>query len=184
MIDFEKNGIYDHFVSVAKILNFHGITGEVKLGYSNDQKDNLKKYRKFFIKIREDLVELNVENIRFHKNFAIVKFKQFNSINDMERYRGENLYVEKKEVLSNLSENEFLISELEGLSVKDVNDRQDLGKVEAISSNKASYLLNIRGKDGRIYLVPFVKELVPEVNIGKGFIVIKNIEGLVFKDEI
>ena len=70
-------------ISVGKILNFHGIKGEVKMGFTAGREDLIKTLRKVFIFIDNVKTEFDVQSVRFHKNTAIIKFAQLNSINDV-----------------------------------------------------------------------------------------------------
>lgn len=166
-------------ISIGKIINFHGIKGEVKLGYSKGSEDRLLQLKSVFTELGGQKIILNISSMRFHKNFAIVKFKEINSINDFEPFKGAILKIEQQAVIQNLEDDEFLISDLEGLSVFD-SDGVQIGKIAAVGENKANNLLSVKSKkDGKIYLVPFIKELVPKVDLEGKRVIINNIEGLI-----
>ena len=67
-------------ISVGKILNFHGIKGEVKMGFTAGNEALIKNLRSVFIFIDNEKKSFQVESVRFHKNFAIIKFSEINSI--------------------------------------------------------------------------------------------------------
>lgn len=160
-------------ISIGKILNFHGIMGEAKVGFSDAQR--LKNLKKVIVKN----TELTVEKLRFHKNFAIIKFREISDINELLNFKGENIYLEKKEVQNTLEEEEYLIDDLVGLNVFD--DKDDLiGTVDSIAKSTGNDILLIKPQDEKYgnILIPFVKELVPIVDIKGKKIIIKPIEGL------
>lgn len=160
-------------ISIGKILNFHGIMGEAKVGFSDAQR--LKNLKKVIVKD----TELTIEKLRFHKNFAIIKFKEISDINELLNFKGENIYLEKKEVQNTLEEEEYLIGDLVELNVFD--DKDDLiGTVDSIAKSTGNDILSIKPQDDRYgnILIPFVKELVPIVDIKGKKIIIKPIEGL------
>lgn len=160
-------------ISIGKILNFHGIMGEAKVGFSDAQR--LKNLKKVIVKD----TELTIEKLRFHKNFAIIKFREISDINELLNFKGENIYLEKKEVQNTLEEEEYLIGDLVGLNVFD--DKDDLiGTVDSIAKSTGNDILSIKPQDDRYgnILIPFVKELVPIVDIKGKKIIIKPIEGL------
>ncbi len=160
-------------ISIGKILNFHGIMGEAKVGFSDAQR--LKNLKKVMVKN----IELTVEKLRFHKNFAIIKFREISDINELLNFKGENIYLEKKEVQNTLEEEEYLIGDLVGLNVFD--DKDDLiGTVDSIAKSTGNDILSIKPQDEKYgnILIPFVKELVPIVDIKGKKIIIKPIEGL------
>lgn len=167
-----------NLISVAKILNFHGIKGEAKLGYTKGKENLIQNLKKVFVLKNSDYKELNVDSVRFHKHFAIVKFKEFLTVNDVEVYKGCDLYITKEEVENNLQSDEYLISDLIGMDVYD-EDGCLVGKICAIGENLASNLLSVKDDNGKEHLVPFVKDLVPVVDLKNNRVVINNIEGLI-----
>lgn len=168
----------NNLLSIAKIINFHGIKGEVKVGFTKGREQQLSSTKKFYVKTDSGLTELNAVSIRFHKTFALIKFKELNSINDTELYKGVSLLISKEVVDKFLEEDEYLVSELDGLDTFD-KDGIFLGKICAVGENKASNIISIKDPDGNVHFVPFVKELVPLVDIKNNKVVINNIEGLI-----
>src|SRR5574344_424459 len=102
----------ENYISVGKILNFHGIQGEAKVGYSKNQEGFFSELKSVFVQKNGSYLELNIENIRFNKGIAIVKFKGISDINDILQYKGCLIFVEKAFVRENLEADEFLIDEL------------------------------------------------------------------------
>lgn len=166
------------YISVGKILNFHGIQGEAKVGFSKNQQEFLKALKVVFIKKDTDYAKLEVSSVRFNKTFTLIKFKGINSINDLMPYKGCLLFVEQTTIRENLAEDEFLIDELTGLEVFDLKGEK-IGVVIGVSNNGANDMLSVRSKTKKVSLVPFVKALVPEVDIKNKKVVINNIEGLI-----
>lgn len=168
----------ENLISVGKILNFHGIQGEAKIGFSKNQQDFLKKLKWVFIKQDSDYIKVELKSIRFHKTFALMKFAEINSINEIIPYKGCLIFTEKEIIRENLAENEFLIDELTGLDVFDLDDKK-IGVVVGVSNNGANDLIAIKSQTQKTSLVPFVKDLVPEVDIKNKKITVNNIEGLI-----
>lgn len=166
------------YVSVGKILNFHGIQGEAKVGFSKNQQDFLKSLKTAFIKVDSDYKELEITSIRFNKTFALIKFKGIDSINDIIPYKGSILFVKETLIRESLGEDEFLIDELTGLDVIDP-DGNTIGVVVGVSNNGANDLISVKSKTNKISMVPFVKALVPNVDIKGKKITINNIQGLI-----
>ena len=163
------------FISIGKITNFFGIKGEAKIGYSNE--NQIKNAKKIYLLDDISKKELTVQNVRFHKNFAIMKFNEIDNINDLIEFKGQRIFISKKEALNKLDENEFLIQDLIGCQVYNENNEK-IGEVVNISTNSSQDLLNIKNLIGQISLVPFVNEFFPIVDIKNKKIIIKPIEGL------
>ena len=165
------------YISVGKILNFHGIKGEAKVGFTKNQEDFFCSLKRVFVKAEQDYKHLEITSVRLNKNFALVKFDGINSINELMEYKGAFLYVEENTIRENLEEDEFLIDELVGLSVFDTDGKKQ-GFIVGVSNNGASDLLSVRTNSKKVVLIPFVKAIVPEVSIKDKKVVINNIEGL------
>lgn len=166
-----------NYISVGKILNFHGIKGEAKVGFTKGQEDFFTSLNEVYIKIDGTFKLFKIQNCRLNKGFALVKFEEINSIDELIRFKGAFLYVEESTIREALDEDEFLIDELVGLSVYDENDLKQ-GFVIGVSNNGANDLLSVRTNANKVVLIPFVKAIVTDVSIKDKKIVINNIEGL------
>ena len=166
----------NNYVSVGKILNFHGVKGEAKLGYTKNREEFLSKLETVYVLINNEYKEIEVANIRFTPKCASIKFKGIDSLNDIIEYKGCLIFVEDAVAREHLEEDEFLIDELVGLNVYDGDER--VGSVVGVSNNGASDLLSVKTNSKNICLVPFVKAIVLSVDIKTKRIQINNIEGL------
>ncbi len=162
----------NNFISVGKILNFHGVKGEAKLGYTKNREEFLAQLEGVYIK--DNYFE--IENLRFTPKCAIIKFKGIDSLNEIIEYKGELVFVEESTARENLEEDEFLIDELVGLDVYDGETK--VGAVVGVSNNGANDLLSVKTLNKNISLVPFVKAIVLSVDINARRVQINNIEGL------
>jgi len=166
----------DKYISVGKILNFHGVKGEAKLGYSKNRESFLSALKNVYVLKENDYIELSIDYIKFLPKVALIKFKGIDSLNDIIRYKSCLIFTKEAEAREHLEEDEFLIDELVGL---DVYDQDKLvGAVVGVSNNGASDLLSIKTLSKNICLVPFVKAIIPSVDIKSRRIQINNIEGL------
>ena len=69
----------DKFISVGKILNFHGIKGEAKIGYTKGNEAFIASLKSVNVNDGEKFITLHIESVRFHKQFALIKFKEINT---------------------------------------------------------------------------------------------------------
>lgn len=168
----------DKYVSVGKILNFHGIKGEAKVGYSQNRLEFISGLESVFIKLENEYKKLDIESIKTNKKFLIIKFSQINSIDELLPYKGSLLFVTEETIRQNLDEDEFLIDELVGMGVIDKETNKSLGFVVGVSNNGATDLLSIKTNNKHVSLIPFVKAIVPDVDLTDKKIYINNIEGL------
>ena len=125
-----------------------------------------------------DYKKLDITSCRPNKNFLLVKFDGIDSINDLLPYKGMLLFTDEDTIRENLDEDEFLIDELVGMGIYDKETNENLGFVIGVSNNGATDLLSVKTNTKHICLIPFVKAIVPDVDIKNKKIVINNIEGL------
>lgn len=171
-----KKKMKNNFVSVGKILNFHGVRGEAKFGYTKGREDFLSKLDIVYIQISNEYKEFEVESLKFTPKCAIIKFKDINSLNEIVEYKGCLVFVQETVAREHLEEDEFLIDELVGLNVYDGDTR--VGSIIGVSNNGASDLLSVKTNSKNVCLVPFVKAIVTSVDIKSKRVQINNIEGL------
>ena len=164
----------DDLISIAKILNFHGIKGEARVGYSNFSQ--LASAKTVYLLDNNDDAKLTISYVKDAKNCAIVKFKEINSINDLIQYKGQRIFILKTEAVNNLQKDEYLIKDLIGCYIYKDDDK--IGKVINVSTNGSQDLLNVENSLHQIKLIPFVNEFFPVVDIKNKKITIKPIEGL------
>ena len=164
-------------VSVAKILNFHGIKGEAKIGFSKKNTDFIQTMTHAFIKTDTDFVEVNILSVKFNNKCAIMKFEGINSIDELMEYKGCALYVDENNLKENLDEDEFLTSDLIGMEVF-TNDKK-IAVVVGLSNNGGTDLLTVKTASGKISYVPFVKDICKEIDMENNRIIIEHLEGLI-----
>lgn len=164
------------FVSVGKILNFHGVQGEAKLGYTKNREEFLSQLKDVFVEINGEYKPLEISRLRFTPKCGIIKFKGIDSLNDILAYKGTLIFVSEETARNFLEEDEFLIDELVGLDVFDGDKK--VGAVVGVSNNGATDLLSVKNLDKKVCLVPFVKAIVLSVDIKNRKIQINNLEGL------
>ena len=168
----------NNFISIAKVLNFHGINGELKLGYTKGKEAQIQDIKEVYFLIDGNYIPCKVSNVRLHKQFAIMKLKEFNNINEILKFKGENLYVPRSVVESNLEEDEYLIDDLIGSEVFNQNEEK-IGTVNSVEENAAGSLLSIATNNKKNCLIPFINQFVTKVDTKNKIIVINEIEGLI-----
>lgn len=165
------------YVSVGKILNFHGVRGEAKVGYSKSQRDFMETLEAVYI-LKDDVYQpFVVSSVKFNNKFAVIKFDGIDTVNGIVEYKNCLIFVDEEDIRSKLDEDEFLIDELVGMNV--LSGEKTVGVVVGVSNNGANDLLSVKSNTGKISLVPFVKAIVPEVDIKSKVVRVSDIQGLI-----
>lgn len=169
----------NEWFQVGKIVNTHGIAGEVRVISETDfQEERFTKGSILYIKKDQHSTPLPyiVESHRKHKQFDLLKFKDHPTINDVESLKGTKLYV-NKEQLTPLGENEFYYHEIIGCEVF-TESGELIGQVKEILSPGANDVWVVKTKDKDV-LLPYIEEVVKEINIENRSIVIHVMDGLI-----
>jgi 16S rRNA processing protein RimM len=168
----------EKLLSIGKILNFHGVQGEAKVGYTANKQERFLKIKKLYVIKDSEIITLTVESVRFHKTYAIIKFEELSTVNDVVNLKGAYLKVPKIQIQDELEEDEFYVDDLIGVDVFDIEGIY-IGKVTSVTHLKQDEdLLIIEGEEHQEYLIPFIKDYVPEVNIIEDKIIVKRVPGL------
>ena len=85
----------NNFVSVGKILNFHGVQGEAKLGYSKNREDFLSHLKEVFVQLNGEFIKLEISRLRFTPKCGIIKFKGIDTLNDILEYKNQLILLQK-----------------------------------------------------------------------------------------
>ena len=165
-------------LSIGKILNFQGIAGEVKVGYTKGQEHYFTRIKQMYAEKDSELISLTPQKVRFHKNNAVIKFKEINSVDEVIGIKGSLLKASEIEIRKLLVEDEFCINDLKGLEAYD-NEGNKLGEVSGVSPSAGHDFLFIKDSENKEHIVPFTKATVTDVDLKAGKLTINNIEGLI-----
>ena len=164
------------FIKIGKIINTFGIKGELKLDVYTDFIDERFK-KDTTVYVGEDKIAFVMKNFKIHKDYLLIQFKDNEDINLVEKYK--NMYVYKsKDDIKPLKEGEYYFSDLINLDVY-VNEGL-IGKVIKVESGIRSNYLRINTNDQE-KLVPFLPAFIEKVDLQNKKIVVKKIEGLLWK---
>jgi 16S rRNA processing protein RimM len=164
---------------VGKIVNTQGIKGEVRVISTTDFPDErFAKGSVLYLELPETKEEkiLTVESHRSHKQFELLKFVDHPTINEVEKYKGGTLKV-SAEQLSELEEDEFYYYEVIGCTVETV-DGEEIGEIKEILSPGANDVWVIKRNGNKDLLIPYIEDVVKNVNIKEKRITIELLEGL------
>ncbi len=153
-------------VQVARIGKPHGIRGEVTVQVMTDAPQERFVPGTAFVVEPARLGPLTVESARWNKDILLLGFAEVVDRNGAEELRGAKLFVDTEDVDDD--EDAWYEHELVGLRV--LVDEQEVGKVAALNTLPAQDLLVVTAADGNEVLVPFVEQIVPEVDVEAGFI--------------
>lgn len=158
---------------IGKITNTHGIKGEVKI-YNLSDFDRFLVGKKVYVMIKDQKHTLTIERVRESKTLLIVKFVEFDDINDILLYKGHYVCSDE-EVSDQLESDDYHFEDVIGKKV--VTDKlEEVGIATALIEVPQGHILEVKKLDGKKALIPFIKEFVGDIDDEQ--IIIKPIEGL------
>lgn len=167
----------EEFFQVGVITATHGIHGEVKVFPTTDDPNRFKKLKKVLLDTGIQKLELEVAGVKFFKKFVILKFKEFDDINQVEKYLKCPLLVTRENAVR-LKKNEYFIADLIGLKVY-TEDGTFLGNLEDVMQTGANDVYQIVTEEGKEILIPAIRQCILDVDIESGNMKVHLLEGLV-----
>lgn len=166
----------EELLQVGIITAPHGVRGEVKVYPTTDDPMRFKGLKQVLLDTGKEKLTLEIEGVKFFKKLVILKFKELNDINGVEKYRQKSLYVTREQAVR-LGRDEYFIADLMGLRVLDERE-QEIGVLEDVIETGANDVYVITMEDGRELLLPAIKQCILQVDIGAGFIKVHILDGL------
>ncbi len=169
----------EQFLNVGKIVNTHGIKGELRIIAITDfEEERFLPGNHLYLFKNDELapIKLTISNHRKHKQFDLLQFEGYDNVNDVESFKGSMLKV-KKEDLSPLDEGEYYYYEIIGCDMY-TEDGDYFGQVKEILSPGANDVWVVKRQGKKDVLIPYIDDVVKDVNIEKKEIKIHLMEGL------
>ena len=165
----------DYF-RVGVITSPHGVNGEVKVYPTTDDAKRFSDLKNVLMVNKKGERKLNIEHVKYFKNMVIVKFKEFNSMNETETLRQSDLYVDRAHAVP-LEENEYYIADLIGLDVV-TDEGRVLGKLDDVLQTGANDVYQVRMGNGKEVLLPAIPECLLDINLDERKILVHMMKGL------
>ncbi|MBP1949101.1 ribosome maturation factor RimM [Virgibacillus litoralis] len=167
----------EKMLNVGKIINTHGIRGEVKVLRISDFDDRFEVGGTLFlVKENEAPIELEITSHRIHKGFDLLQFKGIDNIGDVEHYKGAFLKITEGQ-LTDLEEDEYYYHEIIGCDVY-MHSGEKIGVIKEILSPGANDVWVMKQEKGKDVLIPYIEEVVKQVDVAANKVIIDPMEGL------
>ena len=161
---------------VGAITQTHGIKGEVKVFPMTDDVSRFKNMKGLILDTGKERITLEVTSARPQKNLVILKFKEYDNINDVERFKGCGLYVTKENRVK-CQKDEYFIADLLDMTVFEENG-STLGSLVDVMQTGANDVYVIRTMQGQELLLPAIKECILSVDVEHSKMTVHVLEGL------
>lgn len=166
----------EDLLRIGVITTTHGIKGEVKVFPTTDDPKRFDACDEVILVTRREQIPLHVERVKYFKNIVIVKFKEFNDINQVEQYRKCDLMVTRENAVP-LEEGEYFICDIIGADVVE-EDGSRIGTVKDVIETGANNVFVIETKEGEEVLFPSIPECIKKVDVENKEVVAHIMPGL------
>lgn len=166
------------FLKLGRILNVHGIKGEVKVEFLCDTAEDFFDTPKMFLDINEEPCEISY--MRMHKNHILIKFKDINTRTEAEALKGKYIYAYKSDIP--LKKGRYFIADLMGCEIVDSDSGEKYGILKDVWNSGASDIYTVVGDNKKEYYLPIIPGTIKEIDIQNNKISVCPLKG-VFSDE-
>lgn len=163
-------------LNIGSIVNTHGLRGEVKIyPYTNE----LERFEDLDYVFFDEALTLKrtIESVRYIKNMILIKFHEYNDINQVEGLKDTLLYIDRETQGVDLEDEEYYVVDLIGLEVID-EKYGPIGQLVDVLQNTAQDLYQIKTPQGELVLIPAVKAFIGTIDLEKRVMHTHVIEGL------
>ena len=168
----------EQFLRVGVITTPHGLKGEVKVFPTTDDPKRFKKLKEAFLETRTGRICVHPESVKFFKNIVIIKFKEFQTIEEVTAFRQVDILIDRKNAVP-LKENENFIVDLIGLTVVDQEDpTQVIGTLKDVLVTGANDVYIVEKPDKKELLIPAIPACIIKVDLEEGRMYVHLLEGL------
>ncbi len=174
---FEKERKYmEDLLKVGVITSTHGIRGEVMEFPTTDELQRFTYLKDCILVTGEERLPMEVEGCKFFKNQAILKFRGYDSIEAIEKYKKASLWVTRENAVP-LEEGEFYIADIINAKVYEENG-EELGVLTEVMETGANDVYVVRRQDGKEILIPAIPDCILDVDVDVPKVVVRLMKGM------
>jgi 16S rRNA processing protein RimM len=169
-------GEYMEYIKVGRIINTHGIKGELKVFPLTDNLDRFDDLKIVYLGNNKEKVE--IEQVKYHKGLVIIKFREFDNINQVLRFKDDFIYIDEEDKVK-LPEDHYFIFDIIDCDVYDTEGRK-IGIVIDVLQYTSNDVYVVKDQDkNKQYLIPAVKQFIVDIDVDNKKIIIDPIEGMI-----
>ena len=165
------------YFEIGQIVNTFGIKGEVKVNPFTDDVEQFERLKSILVVKNKQLVEMEIENVRYQKHLVILKLKNIEDMNTAEKLKGCYIKIHRKDARK-LPKGKYFIADIIGSGVV-TDDGKSLGKVDDIYNTGSNDIYVVKDELGKQLLLPAISDVIKEINLDERRIVVHILKGLI-----
>ena len=170
--------LQEDLLQVGAVTSTHGLRGEVKVFPTTDDATRFKKLKEVIMDTGRERLDMEIEGVKFFKQYVILKFKGYDSINDVEKYKNAKLYVTRDKAVR-LKKDEYFVADLIGMQVV-TEEGETFGTLKDVMATGANDVYVVKRDDGNEaeVLLPAIRECIKKIDMETGVITVHIMDGL------
>ncbi len=164
------------YFEVGQIVNTFGIKGQLKVKPFTDDMERFEELKTVYICKKNEMKKVEIEDVKYNKQCVLLKVKGIEDLTEAEKYKGLFLKIDRKDA-KKLPKDTYFIADILGLEVY-TDEGELLGKVDDIFPTGANDVYVVKNELGKQILLPSIPEVIKEIDLEKGKVIVHLIEGL------
>ena len=164
------------YFEVGQIVNTFGIKGQLKVKPFTDDMERFEELKTVYICKKNEMKKVEIEDVKYNKQCVLLKVKGIEDLTEAEKYKGLFLKIDRKDAKT-LPKDTYFIADILGLEVY-TDEGELLGKVDDIFPTGANDVYVVKNELGKQILLPSIPEVIKEIDLEKGKVIVHLIEGL------
>lgn len=164
------------YFEVGQIVNTFGVKGLLKVKPFTDEIERFEELKKVYICKKNEMKEVEIEEVKYHKQMVLLKIKDIDDMTEAEKYKGLFLKIHRKDA-KKLPKDTYFIADILGLPVY-TEEGELLGKVDDIFPTGSNDVYVVKDEMGKQILLPSIPEVLKEIDLENEKIIVHLIEGL------
>ena len=166
----------DNLLEIGQIVNSYGIKGFLKVVPFTDNVKRFDDLKTIYIEKNKKLSEIEIEEVKYHKNLVLLKLKGIDDINDTLEFKNCYIKIDRKDAVE-LPEDTYFIVDLIDMDVT-TDEGENLGKIVDVFPTGSNDVYVVKDELGKQILLPAIGEVIKNVNILEKKMTVKLIAGL------
>ncbi|MCR4955905.1 MAG: ribosome maturation factor RimM [Lachnospiraceae bacterium] len=167
----------EEFFRVGVFSSTHGVHGEFKVFPTTDDVRRFDDLDSIIMEKGNKRFTAKIENVKYFKQFAILKIEGYDTLNDIEPLKGSELWITREQAEDNLAEDEYFIADIIGAKVL-LEDKTEFGVLKDVILTGANDVYEVVDKNGKEWYLPVIDDCVKDVNVEDGEITVCLLPGL------
>ncbi len=167
----------DNLLEIGQIVNSYGIKGFLKVVPFTDDVHRYDDLKTIYIEKNKKITQMEIEEVKYHKNLVLIKLKGIDDINDTLEYKNCYIKIDRKDAVK-LPDDTYFIVDLIGLEVV-TEEGLLLGTLIDVFPTGSNDVYVVKDELGKQTLLPAIGEVIKDVDIENKKMIVHLLEGLI-----